>query len=478
MITRAIYSLKKNVGKTVLLFVIMVVVANLVISGLSIQSASIKSMQQIRESLGSDVTLTTNMSAMMANRDKGQAMSSVMSSITEDMANQLKDLDYVENYNYTVSTTVDSETIVAIETETSTNNSMQRPGNEATLTTTSSGDFTISGNTTMAYVSDFMESNYSLVEGRLLDENDANSNYVVISDTLATDNDLTVGSTFTITNNDVVYELEVAGIYEITTSSEFSMMSMRGQNPYNTLYVGIDLAKTINGGSTDLTSAVFYLDDPENIEAFKELATNNTTIDWETYALDANDRAYQSNVSTLENMENFAKIFVIVVVIAGGSILCLILMLTVKNRIYEIGVLVSLGETKLNIIMQQFIEIFVIGVIAFTLSLGSGQMISNVISGMLQDNASSGSQVQMQMPNGDQMPSMDSSATKSSSDKGNMLQQAMKSPTNVELDVSLTGGDIIDLGLITSLICIISTMIPALYILRLSPREILVRKEG
>lgn len=47
MTKRALLSLKKNIGRTVLLFVIMFVVANLVISGLSIQSASIKSMQQI-----------------------------------------------------------------------------------------------------------------------------------------------------------------------------------------------------------------------------------------------------------------------------------------------------------------------------------------------------------------------------------------------------------------------------------------------
>ena len=36
----ALLSLKKNIGKTILLFVIIVVITNLVIAGLSIQSAT------------------------------------------------------------------------------------------------------------------------------------------------------------------------------------------------------------------------------------------------------------------------------------------------------------------------------------------------------------------------------------------------------------------------------------------------------
>ena len=65
MLKNALRSIKKNVGKTILLFVIMTVIANLIIAGLSIQSASKKSMDEIRSSLGNDVTLTINMKNMM-----------------------------------------------------------------------------------------------------------------------------------------------------------------------------------------------------------------------------------------------------------------------------------------------------------------------------------------------------------------------------------------------------------------------------
>lgn len=74
MIKNAFLSIRKNIGKTILLFVIMVVITNLIIAGLSIQKASEKSMEQIRTSLGNDVTLTVNMKNMMGQREKDRLL--------------------------------------------------------------------------------------------------------------------------------------------------------------------------------------------------------------------------------------------------------------------------------------------------------------------------------------------------------------------------------------------------------------------
>ncbi|WP_147549619.1 ABC transporter permease [Clostridiaceae bacterium] len=481
MLWRAMLSLKKSKGKTALLFVIMLVVANLVISGLSIQSASEKSMKQIRESLGSDVTLSVNMSNMMQNRQKGQAMNQVMSPITKEMADQLKDLNYVSSYNYTISDSVNSEGMTPIETQAETQipNGMKEEFKDG-QTQTTLGDFSLSGNTTMQNVESFVDGSYELTEGKLLSETDEGLPYVVISETLAEENNLSVGSQIAVSSvdGDNTAVLEIVGIFTINSSNSMGNMMFNQQNPMNTLYVSLDTAKTITG-SENLTSAVYYLDDPEHIEAFKQEAEEKTTINWETYSLDANDQMYERNISTLENMESFAAIFVIVVVIAGGSTLCLILILTIKNRTYEIGVLVSLGETKLNIIAQQFIEIAVIGVIAFTLSLGSGKLISNVISSMLVSNTSN-SNVTMQMPQmgADSQESFLEMPNDRGGQKGNAFNNVFTAPQNSELDVSLTTPDILKLAGLTTLICATATLLPALYILRLSPREILVRKEG
>ena len=191
MIKNALLSLKKNIGKTILLFVIIVVITNLVIAGLSIQSATKKSMDQIRSSLGNDVTLSVDFRNMMKNRKPSEAVSNE-TSLTTTMADSLKDLKYVKNYNYQISTSANSNSISAVETASdNSNNQPEQASNQV--------DFTISANTTMKYLDSFTNNNYKLTKGRLLTTKDQNTNNCVIETNLASDNDFSVGDTFTIT---------------------------------------------------------------------------------------------------------------------------------------------------------------------------------------------------------------------------------------------------------------------------------------
>lgn len=103
MIKNVYLSLKKNKDRTILLFVIMVILVNLIIAGLSIKEATQKSMQSIRSSLGNDVTLSVNIKNMMDHREKGQSMEMSETSITTQMADQLIGLEDVVSYNYTIS---------------------------------------------------------------------------------------------------------------------------------------------------------------------------------------------------------------------------------------------------------------------------------------------------------------------------------------------------------------------------------------
>lgn len=483
MIKNALLSIKKSFGKTILLLVLMCVIANLVIAGLSIKSATTKSMDQVRTSLGSDVTLSYNMQSMMKNRDKGAAMDEAVSSITLTMADQLKSLDYVKSYNYTLNVGVTSEDIDPVamnasdtSTKTSDNRQMSGGNSDNQPRMLDENDFTVVGHTTMAYLSDFTEKNYVLKSGRLLTEADVKTTNCVIESNLASDNDLSVGDTFdvTATNSDeeeISVTLTIVGIYEIETTSQIGGMMSNRQNPINQIYTGLSTAQKLNDSTTDITSATYYLDDPEHIDAFKELAKGSTDIDFETYTLDANDGVYQKSISSLENMEQFATIFLWVVVGAGSAILCLILILTMRSRFYEFGVLLSLGQAKIKIILQQLIEVLLIAIIAFTLSLGTGKMVSNVVSSMLESTQSNQNQMTMEIPNEDQ-------DTKENKKSTNLFDKAMQSPVNTELDVSLTSSTIIQLVQITGLICLVSVALPSIYILRLSPREILVKKEG
>ena len=436
MIKNAFLSLKKNIGKTILLFVIIVVITNLVIAGLSVQSATQKSMDQIRSSLGNDVTLSVDFRNMMKNREPGEAVSNE-TSLTTTMADSLKDLKYVESYNYQISTSADSDSISAVENESDNSNNQQDTNkpNDQPEQASNQGDFTISANTTMEYLDSFTNSNYTLTDGRLLTSDDANTNNCVIETNLASDNDLSVGDTFTITTtvNDetIIQELTIVGIYEIQSTNEIG--GAHFNNPVNTIYTDLSIGQTLTGSSENITSAIYYLDDPKNAEAF-----------------------------------------VWIVVIAGSAILCLILALTIRNRYYEIGVLLSLGQSKVKIIAQQLIEVGLIAVVAFVISLGTGQLTSHYMGNMLE--SSSSSNVMQMDQKGDQ--SNDNQQKNNTKTKENFLGNMMEGPSNQELDVSITGENVIQLAGVTAAICIVSIAVPAAYVLRLTPRQILSRKEG
>lgn len=475
MIKNALLSLKKNIGKTILLFVIIVVITNLVIAGLSIQSATKKSMDQIRSSLGNDVTLSVDFRNMMKNRKPSEAVSNE-TSLTTTMADSLKDLKYVKNYNYQISTSANSNSISAVETASdNSNNQPEQASNQV--------DFTISANTTMKYLDSFTNNNYKLTKGRLLTTKDQNTNNCVIETNPASDNDLSVGDTFTITttvNDEIItQELTIVGIYEIQSTNEIG--SAHFNNPVNTIYTDLSIGQTLTGSSENITSAIYYLDDPENAEAFVELAKKKSDIDFDTFSLDANNRLYQQNASSLESMKSFAKMFVWIVVIAGSAILCLILALTIRNRYYEIGVLLSLGQSKVKIIAQQLIEVGLIAVVVFVISLGTGQLTSHYMGNMLESSPSSNV---MQMgqkgdqPNDNQNQSDSNQQKNNTQTKENFLGNMMQGPSNQELDVSITGENVIQLAGVTAAICIVSIAVPAAYVLRLTPRQILSRKEG
>ncbi len=475
MIKNALLSLKKNIGKTILLFVIIVVITNLVIAGLSIQSATQKSMDQIRSSLGNDVTLSVDFRNMMKNREPGAAVSNE-TSLTTTMADSLKNLKYVESYNYQISTSADSDSISAVENKSDNSNNQQDTNkpNDQPEQASNQGDFTISANTTMEYLDSFTNSNYTLTDGRLLTSDDANTNNCVIETNLASDNDLSVGDTFTITTtvNDetIIQELTIVGIYEIQSTNEIGAAHFN--NPVNTIYTDLSVGQTLTGSSENITSAIYYLDDPENAEAFVELAKKKSDIDFDTFSLDANDRLYQQNASSLESMQSFAKMFVWIVVIAGSAILCLILALTIRNRYYEIGVLLSLGQSKVKIVAQQLIEIGLIAVVAFVISLGTGQLTSHYMGNMLESGSSSNV---MQMDQKGDQPNDNQQKTNTQT-KENFLGNMMEGPSNQELDVSITGENVVQLAGVTAAICIVSIAVPAAYVLRLTPRQILSRK--
>ena len=245
---------------------------------------------------------------------------------------------------------------------------------------------------------------------------------------------------------------------------------MTSLNPANTIYAHYVLINSFKEGATDkskqtIDSAVYYLKDPAKMEKF--VASASKKLDTDTMTLSANDQAYQQMLTPLNNVASFATNIVILVAVAGVIILSLVVILSIRERRFEIGVLMSLGENKAKIIGQFFIELFVIMLVSVSLAGMTGNVIGNVIGNQLlsQQNATHQEQSQNNTSQGGGgfMGDLSSPFTPSKQE----AKQIEK------MNVKMTQKTISLLGALALGIVLIAIFVASIGILRMEPKTIL-----
>ncbi|EPY2301366.1 ABC transporter permease [Clostridium sporogenes] len=482
---RAMLSISKKKIKSLILFVVLLVIANMVLVGLSIQTATKKSTELAREKLGSDVTLKVNDQKFMEQRrNNKEEGSSSRPSLTTDIADTLKDNEHVTQYNYISSSFGLAKNFENVKNEDSSDdtNSEEKPKGMFKMggsDVTTMPEISFSGTIATNLLSDFKNGDSKITEGRGITKDDAGKNVAVIEKNLAKENSLKVGSKMQVASVDenTTLELEVVGIYEANSDeSTNDNRNMDFLNPYNKIYMPYDVVSKVSTGdntnSKNITSAVYFMDNADNIESFKEYAKNKK-IDLETYTLDANDQLYTQMVGPIENVGSFSKTLVATVSIAGAMILVLIIALSLKDRKYEIGVLLSLGESKFKVISQLVVEVLLVASIAFATSAFTGNLAANKIGDSLLANeikVTESSSTQENQNFGGRDPMVVG--------PGRMNRNAIKNADVVkDMDVSITSKDLEKLAGIGLLIVIVSAAIPTISVLRFSPKTILSKRE-
>ncbi len=148
-------------------------------------------------------------------------------------------------------------------------------------------------------------------------------------------------------------------------------------------------------------------------------------------------------------------------------------MMSIRERKYEMGVLLAIGEKKWKLVGQFLFEILIVAVLALGVSSVSGQAVAKQF--------------------GDQLLSQELTQTEETAanpasfggGRGGMgmggpfgMQQpsAQADPID-ELQIEVTGKDLGILFGIGLLISVISALIPALSVLRLQPKTILTKQD-
>ncbi|EHC2200924.1 ABC transporter permease [Listeria monocytogenes] len=496
---RAWLSMKARKGRSVLQLIIFTVVCVLILSGFTIQSAADKASELAREQLGGTVTLTVDREKQMqAMRDEAASSDSSSteskpqfesSPIDVSDANELAKLNHVASYNYYSSTQALASGFDPIESsgdtssssdETSTTTETQGPGGGQGGPQMVDADLSISGLLDSATSTDFEAGTSELTSGVAITSADKDKNVAMVEENLAKENDWKVGDSFTVTSSDgnTKVTLKIVGIYKTTDSGSDMAQNFSFLNPYNKVYVPYTVANTIKGSDYKNTvdSAVYTMDDAANISAFEKEAKKVDSIDWDTFKLDANDTLYQQMIGPINSVASFSKNVVYIVSIAGALILGLLVMMQVRDRKYEMGVLLAIGEKRGKLIAQFFVEILIVALVSFGLAAASSHYVAQLAGNQLlaQQNSSTTETTTTTENRGP-------GGSGQGGDPGGFGQSVSNLTKNTEqikeLDIQVTLEDMLKMGGIGIGIAFISVLLPAALVLRMNPKTILTKQE-
>ena len=480
--------IKKQLTKSILLLILFFVIGNIVLAGLSVQNAANSAEKSIRQEIGSDVTYSVNSQLIMSEIRSGVLDEDVDTRTLAGVPvySNIKTVvssEYVSSYDVIMNYEITSDSLTPYtytSTSENTNEEMNNRGGFGGFISgsyESSGDFSFETFTSIT-PTDFSSGTSELIDGRLAtqEEIDEGALVAIINEEMAETNGLSVGDTFEAYSTlegyeDVLLNYEIIGIYASNEVIDDRMASMIGSSllAQNKMYTPLNSLLSI-GYSDDemnntlMSSVVIKLVDPEDLDAY--LKEVESKIDLEYGSLSANDQLFEQLAGSIESLSSISSLMVIIVVIAGAAILSLITALTVNQRKNEIGVLLSIGESKARIIMQFITEVVAIAILAFTLSIFSGVQVGTLISEMTLSNIDTNTTVNVMGRPGN---SDDTSFT-GFNRPGQQIQLEIETP---ELQIGLNGVIILEFFAAGLLISIISVSIPALYVTRFNPKQIL-----
>ncbi|MCY9545578.1 ABC transporter permease [Lysinibacillus xylanilyticus] len=474
-IKRAILSMKKRIGTSLILMAVFLIVTNLVLGGFAIQNASQKAADSARKKLGADVTLGLDFDKLVKQaRETGEMP--IVPDLNIKEAEQLAKSQYVKDYNYITGTLGISDGLKLVGASEGEGGGAGRAamagvagGSGSAIEIDMNSSFNIEGVRKALLQESFKNGKSKIIDGKPITEKMEDQNVALMEKRLAEQNKIKVGDKVKIQSGDKkkTLEVEIIGIYE-TEEQGIIQNPPPMMDPANKLYMPHSTLKKLEADEGNMSSiqVVYFLNDPLDIDAFKKEA-KQSDIDFKYFKLDAHDSLYKQMIGPIENISSTSQMIIYIVSIAGAIILGLIIMLSIKARRKEMGILLSIGEEKWKLMAQFMVEVVCIAILAFALSLATGAKVSQFIGdSLLSSEIATASEEENPQNSGAVMVS----------GPGGTLQNETEDPID-EIDVSITGADLGKMGGIGLAIAILATLLPALSILRLNPKQILLKDE-
>ena len=229
---------------------------------------------------------------------------------------------------------------------------------------------------------------FTIKEGKNIEENDKNS--IIVHEEFAKQNNLKLGDEVDLE----LLDLEKSGEIKSHKFKIIGIFSGKKQETYtglssdfseNMVFVDYSTSQEILNKSENNKIAnkiLMYSGSAESTDlALNKLKELN--IDESKYVVEKDSNAFEESLESVSGIKHMIKIMTYSIMLGGMVILSLILILWLRERIYEIGIFLSIGTSKIQIIMQFIFELLFISIPSIISSLFLGNVLIKVIAGGL-----------------------------------------------------------------------------------------------
>lgn len=231
------------------------------------------------------------------------------------------------------------------------------------------GDVSVTGSSDSSLNPAFQGKLYRLVEGEHVGAKGGadGGSRAIIHREFADHNKLGVGDRLTLTRDGEKVTVTIAGILDGKTDNPTGLPSGASEN-----HVFVDLASAQRLGAP-LTTGRYFMQNaqqlPEALEAAGRIAPELT--------LEDNSAQFAPVLQAISGVDRLLGILLLGLCVAGACVLTLVSTFWARGRIHEIGILVSLGKSKGNVLSQFAIEAGIFASVAAVIAAVVGTVLSS-----------------------------------------------------------------------------------------------------
>ena len=238
---------------------------------------------------------------------------------------------------------------------------------------------------------DFTSEVFKIVEGRHIGKDDKNK--IIVHEELAKQNQYELGDKVSIkqikqydpddedinSNIGLENEYEIVGIFSGKKQESYTGFS--SDYSENMAFIDYSSSQKISGIDSNyekLNQATYFVNSPENMGKVIS-SIKNMNINWSNIDLEKNTKIFDDISTTVGSIKGIIQIITYSIIVGGCIVLSLILILWLRERIYEIGILLSIGIGKREIIGQFILELVFISIPSLFISTLIGNLVTRKI---------------------------------------------------------------------------------------------------